>query len=32
MLGAVVVGYGSFTVPLAILWSICLAVAVRPRS
>jgi hypothetical protein len=32
MLGAVAAGYGSFTVPLAILWSICLAVAVRPRS
>jgi hypothetical protein len=28
---AVAAGYGGFTVPLAILWSICLGVAVRPR-
>lgn len=31
MLGAVVVGYGSFTVPVAILWSVCVGIAVRPR-
>ena len=27
--GAVAAGYGGFTVPLAILWSVCLAIAVR---
>ena len=32
MLFAVGVGYGSFTVPLAILWSICLGIALRPRA
>jgi hypothetical protein len=32
MLGAVAAGYGGFTVPVAILWSVCLAVAIRPRS
>jgi hypothetical protein len=32
MAGAVAAGYGGFTVPLAILWSICLGVAIRPRS
>ncbi len=32
MVGAVGAGYGGFTVPLAILWSICLAIAIRPRS
>jgi hypothetical protein len=32
MLLAVVAGYGSFTVPLAILWSVTLGIAVRPRS
>jgi hypothetical protein len=32
MLAAVVAGYGGFTVPLGILWSVCLAVAIRPRS
>jgi hypothetical protein len=31
MAAAVGAGYGSFTVPLAILWSFCLAIAVRPR-
>jgi hypothetical protein len=32
MLAAVAAGYGSFTVPVAILWSVCLGVALRPRS
>lgn len=32
MAGAVGAGYGGFSVPLAILWSICLAIAIRPRS
>jgi hypothetical protein len=32
MVAAVAAGYGGFTVPLAILWSVCLGVAVRPRS
>jgi hypothetical protein len=32
MTGAVAAGYGGYTVPLAILWSVCLAVAIRPRS
>ena len=32
MLAAVGAGYGSFTVPLAILWSVCVGIAVRPRS
>jgi hypothetical protein len=32
MSGAVAAGYGGFTVPLAILWSVCLGVAIRPRS
>jgi hypothetical protein len=32
MTGAVGAGYGGFTVPLAILWSFCLAIAIRPRS
>jgi hypothetical protein len=32
MTGAVGAGYGGFTVPLAILWSVCLAIAIRPRS
>jgi hypothetical protein len=32
MLGAVAAGYGGYTVPVAILWSVCLAIAVRPRS
>ena len=31
MLAAVGAGYGGFTVPLAILWSVCVGVAVRPR-
>jgi hypothetical protein len=31
MLAAVGVGYGAFTVPLAILWSVCVGIAVRPR-
>jgi hypothetical protein len=31
MSAAVGAGYGSFTVPLAILWSVCLAIAIRPR-
>ena len=31
MSAAVAAGYGGFTVPLAILWSVCLGVAVRPR-
>ncbi|WP_157544576.1 hypothetical protein [Nocardioides halotolerans] len=31
MTGAVAAGYGGFTVPLAILWSFCLAAATRPR-
>jgi hypothetical protein len=31
MLGAVGVGYGAYTVPLAILWSACMGIAVRPR-
>jgi hypothetical protein len=30
MSAAVAAGYGGFTVPLAILWSVCLGVAVRP--
>lgn len=32
MLAAVGAGYGGFTVPLAILWSVCVGIAVRPRS
>jgi hypothetical protein len=32
MLAAAVAGYGGFTVPVAILWSVCLAIAIRPRS
>jgi hypothetical protein len=32
MTSAVAAGYGGFTVPLAILWSVCLAVALRPRA
>ena len=32
MTGAAGAGYGGFTVPLAILWSVCLAIAIRPRS
>jgi hypothetical protein len=32
MLAAVLLGYGSYTVPIAILWSVCLAIAIRPRS
>jgi hypothetical protein len=32
MAGAVGVGYGGYAVPLAILWSVCLAVVIRPRS
>ena len=32
MSAAVAAGYGGFTVPLAILWSLCLGVAVRPRA
>jgi hypothetical protein len=32
MLGAVAAGYGGYTVPVAILWSVCLAIAVRPRA
>jgi hypothetical protein len=32
MAAAAGAGYGGFTVPLAILWSVCLAVALRPRS
>jgi hypothetical protein len=31
MLAAVAAGYGGFTVPLAILWSVCLGIALRPR-
>jgi hypothetical protein len=31
MLAAVGAGYGGFTVPLAILWSVCVGIAVRPR-
>jgi hypothetical protein len=31
MLAAVGAGYGGFTVPLAILWSVCLGIAIRPR-
>jgi hypothetical protein len=31
MVAAVGAGYGSFTVPLAILWSVFLGIAVRPR-
>jgi hypothetical protein len=29
MVGAVGVGYGAFTVPLAILWSVCTGIAIR---
>jgi hypothetical protein len=32
MLVAAAVGYGVFTVPLAILWSVTLGIAVRPRA
>jgi hypothetical protein len=32
MLIAVGAGYGGFTVPLAILWSVCLGIAIRPRA
>jgi hypothetical protein len=31
MLAAVGAGYGGYTVPLAILWSVCVGIAVRPR-
>ena len=31
MLAAVGAGYGGYTVPLAILWSICVGIAVRPQ-
>ena len=32
MLAGVAGGYGGFTVPLAIIWAVCLAIAIRPRS
>ncbi len=32
MTAAVAAGYGGFTVPLAILWSVCLGIAIRPRT
>jgi hypothetical protein len=32
MTAGVASGYGGYTVPLAILWSVCLGVAIRPRS
>ena len=32
MLAAAGAGFGGFTVPLAILWSVCMGIAVRPRS
>ncbi|MGI9084938.1 MAG: hypothetical protein ACR2FE_06550 [Aeromicrobium sp.] len=32
MLAAAVAGYGGFTVPLAILWSVTLGIAVQPRT
>jgi hypothetical protein len=32
MAATVAAGYGGFTVPLAILWSVCLGVAIRPRT
>ncbi len=31
MVAAAAAGYGGFTVPLAILWSVCVGMAVRPR-
>ena len=31
MLAAVLAGFGIFTVPLAILWSVCVGIAIRPR-
>jgi hypothetical protein len=30
MLGAVLAGFGAFTVPVATLWAVCLAIAIRP--
>jgi hypothetical protein len=32
MTAGVTAGYGGYTVPLAILWSVCLGLAIRPRS